>query len=157
MSARRSGIGRCLAGAEGAVDQRVLGSIPVSALRIAILSRDAISEIEPRFGDKEKTRFVGQHGGPFRQIKAHGSQSPDSNSKLISGRNPLIGDRKNRRLSSRKRQRACVVPRRRQYQLQRARKILSEHELFANRGLPPRAKEKAAQLRRPPKCQRHRP
>jgi hypothetical protein len=37
------------------------------------------------------------------------------------------------------------------YQFDRARKILSELELFANRGLPP-AKEKAAQLGRPPKC-----
>jgi hypothetical protein len=38
-------------------------------------------------------------------------------------------------LSLRKRQGAWAVPHQRQYQLGRARKILSEDELVANRGL----------------------
>jgi len=54
----------------------VLGRIAVSALGISIRSRNAIGEVQLRFGDKEKTRFVGEHGGPFRQIKIRGSQSP---------------------------------------------------------------------------------
>jgi len=99
------------------------------------ISRDATGEIQPRFGDKEKTRFVGEHGGPFRQIKTRGSQSPVLEFQTHFRTQSTFGDWRNRKLSLRKRQRACVVPRRRQYQLGRARKILSEDEPFANHGL----------------------
>jgi hypothetical protein len=54
----------------------LLGRIAVSALGISILSRNAIGEVQPRFGDKEKARFVSEHGRSFCQIKARGSQSP---------------------------------------------------------------------------------
>ncbi|MGO8922467.1 MAG: hypothetical protein ACLQF4_05965 [Xanthobacteraceae bacterium] len=99
------------------------------------ISRDAIGEIQPRFGDKEKTRFVGEHGGSFRQIKTRGSQSPILEFQTHFRTQSTFGDWKNRKLSLRKRQGAWAVPHQRQYQLGRARKILSEDELVANRGL----------------------
>jgi hypothetical protein len=66
---------RSLACAEGG-DQGVLGRIVASALGITAISRDAIGKVEPRFGDEQKTRFVGKHRRPFCQIKARGRQSP---------------------------------------------------------------------------------
>jgi hypothetical protein len=52
------------------------GRIGVSALGISILSRNAIGEVEPRFGDEEKARSISEHGRPFCQIKTRGSESP---------------------------------------------------------------------------------
>jgi hypothetical protein len=52
------------------------GRIGVSAPGISILSRNAIGEVEPRFGDEEKARFISEHGRSFCQIKTRGSQSP---------------------------------------------------------------------------------
>ena len=45
-------------------------------LGIAVLSRDALGELQPRFGDEEKAGFVGEGGGPFRQIKARSGEPP---------------------------------------------------------------------------------
>jgi hypothetical protein len=54
----------------------VLGRIAVWALGISILSRNAIGEVEPRFSDEKKARFVSEHSRSFCQIKTRGSQSP---------------------------------------------------------------------------------
>jgi hypothetical protein len=58
---------------------------------IAALSRDAASEVQPRFGDEEKTRFVGVCR-PFAKSRHAAANRRYSNSKLISGRNPLRGE-----------------------------------------------------------------
>src|SRR5262249_28277234 len=63
-------------GRNAARDQGTLRRITVAALFIAVLSCDAISEVQPRFGKKEKTRFVGGDGGSLCQIKTYGGPSP---------------------------------------------------------------------------------
>ena len=63
------GLAHALVSAEDARDQRVLGRTAVSALAIAVFSRDAISKVQPRLGDEEQTPFVAKHGSPLCQIK----------------------------------------------------------------------------------------
>jgi len=70
------GLAHALVSAEDARDQRVLGRTAVSALAIAVFSRDAISKVQPRFGDEEQTLLVAEDDGPFCQIKIRASQSP---------------------------------------------------------------------------------
>jgi hypothetical protein len=64
------------AGDRGAADRRVLDGIDVPALGFSKVSRDSIGEVEPRFGNAREPGLVGEHGGPFRQIKVCGRQSP---------------------------------------------------------------------------------
>jgi hypothetical protein len=107
-------------------------------VRLRSISCDAISEVEPCIGDKEKTRFVGEHRGPFCQIKARGGQSPVLEFQThFRTHNPLYGDAwKNSGLESVKTSKAMCssmsVPRQSQYRLGLARKIFSARELIAN-------------------------
>jgi hypothetical protein len=112
------------------------------AAGIAALSRDAASEVQPRFGDEEKTRFVAVCR-PFCQIKARGGQSPvlefqtHFRAQSTSWRGLEKSQLSSQNITERPRFHA-----RGHHQLNRARKILSIHELIANLNLRP--KEKAA-------------
>jgi hypothetical protein len=130
----------------------VLGRIAVSALGISILSRNAIGEVEPRFSDEEKARFVSEHGRSFCQIKARRSQSPVLEFQThVRTQSTLSRCKKNAKPSSVNVKRLARFHVDTRYQFDCARKILSERELFANRGFPP-AKERGRPVRRPPKC-----
>jgi hypothetical protein len=108
---------------------------PFLAAGIADLSRDAASEVQPRFGDEEKTRFVGVCR-PFCQIKARGGQSPvlefqtHFRTQSTSWRGLEKSQLSSQNITERPRFHA-----RGHYQLNRARKILSIHELIANLNL----------------------
>jgi hypothetical protein len=103
------------------------------AAGIAALSRDAASEVQPRFGDEEKTRFVGVCC-PFCQIKARGGQSPvlefqtHFRTQSTSWRGLEKSQLGSQNITERPRFHA-------RGQLNRARKILSIHELIANLNL----------------------
>jgi hypothetical protein len=109
----------------------LLGRIAVSALGISILSRNAIGEVQPRFGDKEKARFVSEHGRSFCQIKARRSQSPFEFQTYVRTQSTLWRW-KNAEPSSGNVKKHARFHAGRQYQLGRTRKILSEHELLAH-------------------------
>ena len=81
------GLAHALVSAEDARDQRVLGRTAVSALAIAVFSRDAISKVQPRFGASamRSRRFLSPRTtARFAKSRYAPANRRYSNSKLIS-------------------------------------------------------------------------